>query len=503
MDDRLPLAEAVLIRGGRVAAVGSDHDVRAAATSACHFEDLAGRHVIPGIVDGHCHLELTATHLAYAVSCHLATHPSIVAITAAVAARAGETPPGEWVIGRSDFGLPLYVDERRAIERADLDAAVPNHPCVVFSGLHLCTLNTPALRVCGLLDGSAILPRGAAVDVASGRAKEIWDWLPLPTFGRERIAAAIRDIGRERWTSRGVTTIAELPFTLDGIAAVQDLRRRGELPVRLGLWLQVPRFGMPETAAGAGFETGFGDEWLQLGGIKLFVDGIGCDIWGNPELDIKWTQTELDAVVLSAHRRRLQLWMHVAPTVEAAEMALTAVERAQELVPRDDHRHRIEHIGDLPPRPALLERIAAAGVIPVTTPQFTYSYGDLAPDEAATPLRSLHALGFRPPGNSDATGTQVEALNPWHSIWCALAHVSRSGVPIAPDEAIDLSAALRMFTRDAALACHMDDRGMLAPGLLGDLVVLGADPFQAAPADLPDLPVDMTVIGGEPITGTR
>ena len=193
MDDRQPLAEAVLIRGGRVAAVGSDHDVRAAATSACHFEDLAGRHVIPGIVDGHCHLELTATHLAYAVSCHLATHPSIRAITEAVAARAAETPPGEWVIGRSDFGLPLYVDERRAIERADLDAAVPDHPCVVFSGLHLCTLNTTALRVCGLLDGSAILPRGAAVDVASGRAKEIWDWLPLPTLGLERIAAAIRD----------------------------------------------------------------------------------------------------------------------------------------------------------------------------------------------------------------------------------------------------------------------------------------------------------------------
>ena len=56
-----------------------------------------------------------------------------------------------------------------------------------------------------------------------------------------------------------------------------------------------------------------------------------------------------------------------------------------------------------------------------------------------------------------------------------------------------------MFTRDAAVACHMDDRGMLAPGLLGDLVVLGADPFEAPPDDLPELPVDMTVIGGEPI----
>jgi hypothetical protein len=164
--------------------------------------------------------------------------------------------------------------------------------------------------------------------------------------------------------------------------------------------------------------------------------------------------------------------------------------------PRTDHRHRIEHIGDMRPNADLLGRIRAAGVLVVTTPQFTYSYGDLAPDEACTPLRSLHALGFRPPGNSDATGTQREALNPWHGIWCALAHRSESGLHIEPEEAIDMAEAIRMFTRDAAVACHMDDRGVLSEGRLADLVVLDADPFTTPLADVPGMPVALTVIGG-------
>ncbi len=502
MDPARPEASAVLIRAGRVAAVGDDDEVRTAAAAGAELHDLRGRTVIPGIVDAHCHLELSATHLAYAALCLVGDeHRSIADIQATLERAAERTPPGEWVIGRADFALALFVADRRPVVRADLDAVTTDHPCVLFAGLHGCTLNTRALADCGLLDGSATLPPGAAVDVASGRAKEIWDWLPLPTYGRERVAAAIAAEGRSRWAARGVTTVAELPFSHDGIAAFQDLHRRRALPVRIGLWLHTPRLGSIEALTATGLESGFGDDWLRLGGIKAFVDGTGTDIDGRPQDDHKWSQEALDDLVLHAHRSRLQLWLHVAPTVGAAEKALVSLERAQAIAPWPDHRHRIEHVGDLAPIGDLLRRIAAAGVIPVTSPQFTYSYGDLAPEEACTPLRSLHAMGFRPPGNSDATGTQPEAINPWHSIWCALAHRSRGGVAIHPEEAIPLADALRMFTRDAAVACHMDDRGMLAPGLLGDLVVLGEDPFAVAVDDLPELPVDLTVIGGRPVAG--
>lgn len=502
MDPTRPEASGVLVQDGRVAAVGDDAEVRAAAGTGADLYDLRGRTVLPGLIDGHCHLELTATHLAYATQCLTGGDIRTIADICATLERAAErTPPGEWVIGRADFAIALFIDDRRPVVRADLDAVTTDHPVVLFAGLHGCTLNTRALADTGLLDGSATLPRGADIDLESGRAKEIWDWLPLPTFGRERVAAAIASQGRDRWAARGITTVAELPFSHDGIAAFQDLRRSRSLPVRVGLWLHTPRLGTIEELTATGLESGFGDPLLRLGGIKAFVDGTGTDIDGNPLDDHKWDQDELDHIVLQAHRSRLQLWLHVAPTVSAAEKALTALERAQAVAPWNDHRHRIEHVGDLYPIPALLQRIAAAGVIPVTSPQFTYSYGDLAPEESCTPLRTLHAMGFRPPGNSDATGTQPEAINPWHSIWCALAHRARSGTVIHPEEAIPLADAFRMFTRDAAVACHMDDRGMLAPGMLGDLVVLGEDPFAVPVDDLPALPIDLTVIGGRGVAG--
>lgn len=177
-------------------------------------------------------------------------------------------------------------------------------------------------------------------------------------------------------------------------------------------------------------------------------------------------------------------------------MGLLAIERALERYPRADHRHRLEHGGDLPADGPRLDRMAALGVVPVATPQFIYSYGDAQPEASQPPLRTLHERGFRVPGNSDSTGSQPEAANPFHSIWCALTRRTRLGTVLAPHERIDLDAALRMFTADAAWACHLDDRGVLAPGKLADFVVLGADPWQVAADDLPDLPVDEVWIGG-------
>ncbi len=472
MDDARPEAEALLLRDGRVLAVGTTREISAKTPPDVDTVDLAGRVVIPGFVDGHTHLELTATHLKYALMVLVAERRSLAGICDALAARARETPPGEWVVGRADFGLHLFVEERRPIVRGDLDQAVPEHPCVVFSGLHTTTLNTRALEVTGLLDGSATVPMGSFLDRETGRATELWPWLPLPTYGAEKVAAAISELGRQLWTARGVTSIAELPFSRDGIGALQLLRRTGDLPARIGLWLHVPRLGSVDELTSLGFETGFGDEWLSLGGMKFFADGAGFDLDGNLLSDAKWVQSDIDEAVLKSHVAGLQVWIHCAPTVQGAEMALVALEQALKSHPREDHRHRVEHVGDLVPDPVLLERFRRASIIPVTTPQFTWSYGDATPDYAATPLATLHKMGFRPPGNSDATGSQPEAINPWHSIRCTLERKTRSGTSIYPEERITLDAALRMFTRDAAWACHWDDRGVLKPGFLGDCVVL-------------------------------
>jgi predicted amidohydrolase YtcJ len=500
MDDALPHATELIADGGRITAIGGPgladrHADGPDGAGAGDMDrvDLGGRVVIPGFVDAHCHLETFSTHLTYAVQCFVPPHRGISDICSSLRQAAATAAPGEWIVGRAEFSVHLFVAEQRHITRQDLDDAVPGHPAVVFAGMHYCTLNTVALRETGLLDGSARLPRGSTIDLESGRGTELADWLPLPAYGTDQVAAAVRRMAVERFRARGVTTIAEMPSTRAGIHAYETLHRTGELPVRISMRYIVPR--VREIGEIAAIEPG-GDEWLDVAGVKVFVDGAGADLDGVPVADIKWPQAELDQVVGAAHAAGLQMMMHV-QSEQAADMALTALSRALDARPRADHRHRVEHLGDLPLGRDWWSRVRALGVIPVATPQFIYSYGDWAKELNSPPLRTMRSMGLRVPGNSDSTGTQPEAANPFHSIWCAVARRTRKGARLSPEESIGIDDALRMFTADAAYACHLDDRGTLAPGKLADFVVLGRDPRAFDIDELPSTPVDCTVLGGK------
>lgn len=494
MDPTEPRASAVAIAGEVITAVGDSEELRAANPGA-RIVDLGGRVVIPGFVDAHCHFELTTTHLSYAVPLHAPPHSSLREIGQTLRDHAAAVPGSGWIVGRANFGLHQFVVEQRPITRQDLDAAVPDRPVVVYSGMHVTTLNTAGLRAAGFLDGR-VPSMGAMLDLDTGRGTELWSDLPQPEFGVDEVAAAMAGLGSQMFTARGVTTINDIVHSAQGVRAYQKLRREDRLPARIDLHFHSPRQLTSADLAVTGLQTGFGDRWLRLAGIKLFIDGAGHGLEHETLVDLKWSQDDLDAEVQAAHRAGLQLMMHV-QSAEAVDMGLLAVERALAKYPRADHRHRLEHGGDLPVDGPRLDRMAALGVVPVATPQFIYSYGDAQPAASQPPLRSLHERGFRVPGNSDSTGSQPEAANPFHSIWCALTRRTRLGNVVAPDERISLDAALRMFTADAAWACHLDDRGVLAPGKLADLVVLGTDPWQVEVDDLPGVRVDEVWIGGK------
>ncbi|MHB1433194.1 MAG: amidohydrolase, partial [Streptosporangiaceae bacterium] len=376
MDPAQPRASAVAMTGGRILSVGDSDDLRRRFPHAAE-NDLAGRVVIPGFVDAHCHFELTTSHLAYAVPLHAPPHGSLREICETLRHAAAETPGDGWIVGRANFGLHQFVAEQRPITRADIDAVVPDRPVVVYSGMHVSTLNTAGMRASGLLDG-AVPPRGVLFDPESGRGTELWSWLPAPGFGTARIADAMARLGGDMFTARGVTSINDVVHSADGVRAYQLLRREGRLPARVDVRWVSPVLLPSSSLAATGLETGFGDSWLRAGGIKLFIDGAGHDLDHRPLLDLKWDQDELDAEVETAHRAGLQLMMHVqAP--ESVDMALLALERAITRFPRADHRHRLEHAGDLPPDAARLRRMRDLGVVPVATPQFLYSYGDAQP----------------------------------------------------------------------------------------------------------------------------
>lgn len=176
MDRARPRASAIALANGRITGTGDAGELTS-ASPGLPVIDLGGRVVIPGFVDAHCHFELTTSHLSYAVPLHAPPHTSLQEICQTLRDRAAADPGPGWIIGRANFGLHQFVAEQRPITRQDLDAAVPDRPVVVYSGMHVTTLNTAGLRAAGLLDG-AVPPMGSLIDLESGRGTELSRWLP-------------------------------------------------------------------------------------------------------------------------------------------------------------------------------------------------------------------------------------------------------------------------------------------------------------------------------------
>ena len=141
----------MLVRDGRIAAVGEAGAVRAAAAPGAGVVRLGGAAVVPGLIDAHCHVS-DVGYLAAGADCSSASAPDIPAIQARLREASGRTPEGSWVTGSGYVEYKLR--KHRHPTRADLDQAVPDRPAVLYhTSLHACVLNTAALREAGFEDG--------------------------------------------------------------------------------------------------------------------------------------------------------------------------------------------------------------------------------------------------------------------------------------------------------------------------------------------------------------
>src|ERR1700761_3143731 len=170
-------AGSMLVRDGRVAAVGSAAQVRATASPNAPVLSLDGATVIPGLIDAHCHVS-DVGYLAAAADCSQPAAPDIPAVQARLRDQAGRTPDGSWVTGAGYVEYKLR--EGRHPTRADLDAAVPDRPAVLYhTSLHACVLNTAALRAPGFADGQPDPPGGAFGGEKAGRLSGVVFEVPM------------------------------------------------------------------------------------------------------------------------------------------------------------------------------------------------------------------------------------------------------------------------------------------------------------------------------------
>lgn len=465
MDEGNARAEAVLIRDGIVAEVGSSAIVRARAENeGVEVLDAGGRTVLPGFIDAHTHMELASYSLTYWPQAHTPPYKSLEEVGGFIREFLSEHPGGDFVLVRSSFGMHAKVREHRLFSRAELDDIAPDRPIGVASGLHVISLNTPAMEllgVFGLPDSEERIIHRDERGEPSGVVTEIID--RLPPLPRDMLGEALRRQVPYLATRFGVTTIGSIAWDDYDYEVFAELIDEG-LPIRLKSYPHVPRVASIDEAVGMRIDSRAQIPWSGLGGLKIFVDGQHGDGIDAVFDDLKWTQEDLDDFVRRATEVGSQVLMHAVST-SAIRMALGAIERCGG-GPGNPLRHRIEHGADYIAAEDI-ERVARANALLVVTPQFILSSeGESAGPQAL--LRSILDLGISLVGGTDTTGTVPEGASPLYNIACAM---NRDGVTAG--EALTFDEGVRLFTAEAAHAMFEEgSRGRISNGLLGDLVIL-------------------------------
>ncbi|MFD7244005.1 amidohydrolase [Streptomyces massasporeus] len=506
MDPDHPVAHDLGIWQGRIAGL----DEAVTSLPAREVVDLQGATVLPGFIDAHVHLAWTGFKQN---TPSIAGRTSVEDVLAAVAEAVARTrAPGDWV------SIAGY-DQRalgRHLTAAELDRVSDGRKLYLLhdSG-HGCVVNTAVLD---LLPADIPHENGFLAEQAMGAARA----LRLP-YAQKDLAEAIGRAARTCLTE-GVTACAEAGIggTLFGhspveLGAYQLARDKGLLPLRVQLMVSADRLrpvtaheadGIPR-ALDLGLRTGFGDDRLSVGALKVYTDGgmmartaaltspyEGLDHAGQLQDD----PDVLTDIIVDGHLAGWQLAVHAIGD-RAADIALDAIERAQRIRPRPEARHRIEHAGLI--RPDQLPRMARLGVSAVVQPNFLRCFGDdyasiMGEERAPRMYRGRAFLDHGIPlvGSSDRP---VADGSPLRAVQFMAERASASGQFIGPDEAVTVDQALHAYTVAGARACHWEDRlGSLTPGKHADLVVLADDPRSVDTSRIGAIEVVETYVDGRP-----
>jgi predicted amidohydrolase YtcJ len=487
-----PRASALAVRKGRIAAVGSWEEIEPLSRGTPVLR-LAGKTVLPGLIDTHAHFLWTALSLAALDVSSARDHPSLEGIIRQAAAG---TPAGEVILGMGFTEYALEAPGQKPIIAA-LDAAAPDH-AVYLVGVtgHISAANSRALEVLALPEGTPGVMRDASgqpIGLLADRANSLAGQEFRGLYGADDKADEMIALAVQKAHAAGITTLHALEGGISGDdQAVVDLMGLApSLSLRIVLYFQtmdvdkVLSLGLPRIGGCILLDGDIGPHTAALS--EPYVDDPGC--YGT----LYHSQDEIDAFVLKAHRAGLQVAMHAVGD-GAVEQALRAYEAAVSVHPRDDHRHRIEHCEVI--REDQIERARRLGVALAIQPPFNHywphtSYYPLLGTERAwkaDPVRTLMRPGLLVAGGSDST---VTPLGPLIGVHAAVNHSN-------PRERVTVQEALELYTCNAArIAFQEQDRGSLEVGKVGDLVVLREDPFLVEPEQIKDIPIEVTVVGGQ------
>jgi predicted amidohydrolase YtcJ len=433
---------------------------------------------------------------------------SIEAIKTAIHTKAAATPPGEWVVGF------LYDDTKtpRPLDRADLDAAAPDHPVVVqHRGGHTAFVNSRALELAHVTENTPNPPHGEFFRDAAGRhngrvAEKAADailTLAVKPPSREDYRKGAALISK-LFASRGITSACEADGSPAILQGYQDARDAGELVGRFYTHID---FSYLDRMIDAGVHTGFGDEWVRVGAVKLFADGSISErtaLLSEPYVGLgnyrgisRASRETLYEQARKAYLAGWQVGTHANGDV-AIDTILGVYEQLQREFPRRDPRLRIEHCTLVTPE--LVRRIKAAGVIPLPFAGYVFFHGEKMPFYGEERLKHMFAMrdfldaGIKAAPGSDYTASPAEPM-----LWLR-SEVTRTdahGHTWGANQRITVEEAIRCSTAYGAYATFEEGiKGILEPGQLADLVVWDHDLLAIDPASFLTVKPERTMLGG-------
>lgn len=519
VDEKFSVARSAAVRDGLFIAVGEDRAVMHTAGPRTRIVDLHGKTVLPGFNDTHVHLTAGKD---LDIQVDLTQIRSIAQITAAIAARAKQVKPGEWIVGTRGW-WEYQLSEGRLPTRKDLDEAAPDNP-VSIPGPHYMIVNSRALALAGITRDSrdpvggeiykdtAGEPTGLLMDNAGRSVRRL---LPVPTqtqkiAGMKRVLALVN--------SHGITSAGNPQGGGDDAAMFRLLRDQGKLSVRVDFSYDIdPALPLPQVEAalqalpkpGSDGDGMFradqiGEAGLDGAELTALLERDYPDKPGYRGLQ-KVPPARFNAFAVAVAKHGFRLRPHAVGDA-AIDEALNAFEAANAQVPITKRRWMIDHAFLLGPQH--YERVKNLGLIINSQYMHNYQLGALIlkawqPKLAnrSEPYREWIDNGIVFAGGSD--GPVSYHAEPILQIYGEVTRGTAWSGKLGPEQGITRAEAIRSVTSNGALTTFEESvKGSIEPGKYADFVILSDDILRVPAVQIKSIRVLATVLGGRTVFGT-
>jgi len=514
VDPARPWAEAVAVRDGRIAAVGTTDEIRKMAGRETETIDLKNAFILPGFIDSHVHFVNGGYSL---MNIQLREAKTRDAFVARIAAKAKSLPKGEWILnGGWDH---TQFDPVELPRKEWIDAVTPDHPvCVNRLDEHMILANSLALKLAGVTKATPVPAGGEIVkDPATGEPTGIlkdaamdlvYDKVPAPSLEQNKRAV---EAALKYAAEKGVTSVHDVSGEV-GFDIYQDLDRNRRLTARITFYIPITS---DDLALRLKLKTPFGNDRLRFAGLKGFADGSlgsATAYFFEPYEDDPKTSGLLhgqmfpDGVmekrVLAADAGGLQVALHAIGD-RANAIILDIFERTAARHGGRDRRFRIEHAQHL--RPADIVRFGKLGLIASVQPYHLIDDGRWAQSKIGAarvrwtyPFKSFLDSGVRLACGSD---WPVAPMDPILGIYAAVTRRTlddKNPGGWVPEQKIPLEEAIRGFTLNGAFAEFAEAlKGSITAGKRADFVVLDRNLFEIKPEEIREAKVTLTVVDGD------